>query len=362
MAYSQYYLETYPDGFNDGSPVTVRYQEGYKRVGIQPLEPQQYYSRTATCKMVSGTQVRPPFFAVMAHSDTSQQRDALYAKAYGKLVSQLARAEMGTGLAEIGQTMNMVTSRLQDVYNAYRGLRNGDLRNLQRLCDINGYRRPVSRTSARSVSKNAGGIWLEYWLGWAPTVGDAYASMEVLTGPLPPVRIRGASSLSYPSKGKIGERFASADAWEWDLTVNQGFCLTADLGIDNPNLALLNQMGLANPMKVFYDLMPLSFIVEWFVNFGQVMSAYTDFLGFNLTKQWTAERVLIKGRTYQYYQGNVDKEVEEAYHTFSRLPEILPPQLVVKRVRGLSPTRGATAISLLLQLLNTDPLILKGAK
>jgi hypothetical protein len=53
--------------------------------------------------------------------------------------------------------------------------------------------------------------------------------------------------------------------------------------IDNPNLWLLNRMGLINPLTVAWDLVPWSFVVNMFVNVNSLLNSVTDTVGLNVT-------------------------------------------------------------------------------
>ena len=65
------------------------------------------------------------------------------------------------------ESINMMRKRVMTLVNAYRALKRGDWRHFKRLLKINP-RRPNRGWD------NIPGLWLEYWYGWAPLIGDCY--------------------------------------------------------------------------------------------------------------------------------------------------------------------------------------------
>jgi hypothetical protein len=55
--------------------------------------------------------------------------------------------------------------------------------------------------------------------------------------------------------------------------------------ITNPNLWLLNRLGLINPGTVIWDLIPWSFVVNMFVNINAILESFTDTVGLDISNQ-----------------------------------------------------------------------------
>jgi hypothetical protein len=49
--------------------------------------------------------------------------------------------------------------------------------------------------------------------------------------------------------------------------------------LSNPSLAQLNGTGLLNPALLYWELMPYSFVVDWFIPVGDVLASLTAGLG-----------------------------------------------------------------------------------
>lgn len=343
-AYESYTETTYP------SNNSRKYVDGWRRVkgsghGVKPTD---YLIIRDDYEKEEGNPLTPGGVAQIYRNDIwSNEGNTTRIKAYDKLRSQLNRAELGTGIAEAGATIQGINSRCVQLVRGFAALKRGDVKKFS-----NTFRKPtppkLRKLPPWKVRRDASGIWLEYWLMWAPTVGDVYNALEVATGDSPAYTIRGSSSYSKHYADEGGDISWLGYANTFDAMIRVGY--KANVTISNPNIALLNQFGLVNPMKVFYDLMFLSFVVEWFVNLGQVLSAFTDFAGFDVEAESNL-LVKAKGQCHSVTNGNVDYKGVDSSVMFTRALGLVTPELGVRRVRGLSTTRGATAIALLVSML-----------
>lgn len=262
-------------------------------------------------------------------------------------------AMVGVALAEARSTAEMLNNRCVQLYRGFRALAKGDFGTFIRTFNIQ--RLPKHKDLKRVRSKQAAGLWLEYWLGWAPTVADVYAAVGVLTGELPGGLVTGTATLSRRDKGGWGVWQNNADAGDWDFWAKARVKYSAMLKITNPNLLLANQLGLVNPLSVALELVPFSFIFEWFVNLGQVISTMTDFLGLELVDAYTSKSVEHEGEERRKPQWSMAvSSFDVRAKSFVREVAITPPTIGWRRIDGLSVTRGATAISLLVSLFIPD--------
>jgi hypothetical protein len=123
--------------------------------------------------------------------------------------------------------------------------------------------------------------------------------------------------------------------------------MAVDVRVDNPNLHLAQQLGFINPLSVAWELVPFSFVVDWFGNVGQVLASFSDFAGLSQVnpRTTTFQKTTKLTQTYTGYVANH----ESVYVT--RITSIVGPVLIRSQWKGISPVRGLTACSLLLQAL-----------
>jgi len=132
--------------------------------------------------------------------------------------------------------------------------------------------------------------------------------------------------------------------------------MRGEVKISNPNVAIANQMGFVNPLSVAWEAVPFSFVVDWFANVGQCLSAMTDFAGFSVTRSWTTDRLTMT-RSYTFDQMNgtgseYHEQYSSKYFSHSRGSGVASPTLN-SALRPIGVIRGATAISLLVQQLKS---------
>lgn len=282
---------------------------------------------------------------------------AAYNKAYASLVSKLksSTAELGAGIAEFRKTADMVSDRSVQLYRFVRAVSRG------RFGDANSILRipPGFRPRARSL----GGAVLEYSFGWAPTVMDIYNGMKVLTGGVPPSYASARAGSSIPTTTfasgmglPLGQRYNRI--YSGSVKVQCG----AAIHITNPNLWLANQLGLINPISVAWELVPFSFVVDYFVNVGDVINSWSEWFGAEILYPYRTRVLELDSREYQEYGtgGGVGSPCY-AYGATWRLTlghaarmgrELsLPGPTLQLSAPNVSLRRAATSISLLLQLL-----------
>lgn len=188
-------------------------------------------------------------------------------------------------------------------------------------------------------------------MGWAPTVGDVYTSLEFLGGKIPTTTVRAGSAVAL-------YRRSSTSSYEGVKTnIAKGrvaFWIQADVELTNPSLFNLNGLGLLNPAKTIWETIPFSWFIDWFTNVGQVLGQVTDWVGLKLNNLVFSS--MTKG-TLEFSATNTPTSGallwrNREFLTFARkiggnFPIIKP---ILKLPNGLSITRGLTLTSLLIQI------------
>lgn len=189
-------------------------------------------------------------------------------------------------------------------------------------------------------------LWLEFWFGWSPMISDINTAVKVLGKEPPFKRITGRS-----------KRFISVNSDPFPPMGRRQFytgyercSVSVDVRVQNPNTRLAAELGLLNPAIVLYDVIPWSFLLGWISNIDAYLSSWSDFLGLETTNGSTTWTTTISGRddfpSTPSSSGTFYAKVK-LREVFSTPPR---PQFALKDLK-FSPTRGATAISLLGQQL-----------
>jgi hypothetical protein len=211
------------------------------------------YSKFGTFDTISGAEVNPSV------AFTDFERNRVKAMLAGKL--HRGDASMGMTLASCGQAATMIVSRFNQI---------NDLMGLTRRRRARRAIRP--RPGARSLARDI----LEVEFGWRPFISDIAAALSTIAqADMPPVRFRASVRMPvYEYRKEVGnpERITS-------LTGHKRITATQTYSVSNPNVWLLNQLGLLNPFQVAWDKVPWSWVVNMFVNANQLISSVTDTFG-----------------------------------------------------------------------------------
>lgn len=274
-----------------------------------------------------------------------------YARAYSNFKDKVyAQAANLTALVERGKTFDMVLSRLNQLHKGAKALRKGQFRKFLGTFGIKA--KPKDENRFWSRPKDFAGLWLEYWMGWAPTLGDIYTSLEFLGSEIPSPTVRAGSAAPL---GDISHRSVSG-SYRYK-TMSSGKCrcwIQADVKLTNPSLYNLNGLGLLNPLKTLWETTPFSWFADWFTNVGQVLGRLTDWVGLSL------ENLIVSCKT----DGDVSWERiiktsgvvittrrRKVCYFVRKVGGVLPIVKPILRIpNGLSLTRGLTLSSLLIQL------------
>lgn len=287
-----------------------------------------------------------------------------YNRAYERFkeVALGANATWGTTIAEGREALGMIGTRAFQLARAYRALRKGDFSfflNELKVRPLRRHRRLLLQTergrksAIRKVARGSSAIWLEYWFGWAPLAGEIYQSTIVLTAAKTSGKHWGSSGMRLPPK-----TVTKGSGGSWAQITEQGKYVVktgAIVTYSNQNSALVQQLGLANPLAIAWELVPFSFVVDWFTNVGDVLGAMTDLNGVSLSKPYTTEFAKTTATYKTSYAGNnpaVTWTYDQQIRRSRRKTSLIKPVLVPPRLSnfGHSLTRAASAVSLLTQL------------
>jgi hypothetical protein len=169
--------------------------------------------------------------------------------------------QMGVAVAEGSRTVQMVAKSLGDIGSALRFLKRGDFASAARCLGTS------PRRGSRLVPKDISGRWLELQYGWLPMLNDVFESAKAFenlsSGPrkqtivakrgLRTIYSASASPSLYTGTGPLFERRQIRYERSEELTA-------------------LRSLGLADPLSVAWELVPYSFVIDWFVPIGTYLS------------------------------------------------------------------------------------------
>lgn len=227
--------------------------------------------------------------AVMGYSTTAVQyleiplteSNWIKQAAMNKAISEFSdmKANMAATFAERQSTIDMIANRSMQAFNSLRALKRGDLSKAIRI--LKGGRDPKSKKTAA--------LQLEWAYGWAPLIGDLSTICSKEFPPNPEVFI--SESVSRPINYQHGNMRTEGK--------HRSTC-SFIARLDSPLVASAEKLGLINPALVAWELVPFSFIVDWFVPIGTYLDSLTTFSGYTIKDKCLSENKFL-------LQTNIDR-------------------------------------------------------
>lgn len=229
-----------------------------------------------------------------------------------KLLSEvtLDAVNVAMAFAEREDTFRMIRDRALTLVKAAREVRRGKF---SRAANTLGFKlsqrqkKRLAKSRLDQFSEN----WLEYRYGWTPLMFDIHGAAAVISNHYnlgkgmfsfrTSEKFSGAVGLN-PSTSMIQEPLCEYN----DLIGRHG--LGVDYYITDPDFLLDDALGLENPYLVGWELVPFSFVVDWFIPIGDSLRNLTAFKGLSFKggyEYWLTQR-RVKVTSYRYVNGSYD--------------------------------------------------------
>lgn len=255
---------------------------------------------------------------------------------YAKLAD--FRVNLAADLATFRQTSDMITNLTSRVANAAQQLRR---RNMHGLADALGIARPGE------IRRNFGSAWLQLQYGWKPLLGDIHELMSLDSQ-------RALRAVVVTRLRKTGRYAADSPTWySPNYHVNVGFTdivtVRAVVTLLNPQRLHVSQLGLQNPMLLAWELLPYSFVVDWFIPVGGYLESQVSAGTFQLSDASVTKTRWISGDVGLDIPGRecIPGKVKLDYHRKVRtigIPPLPAPEFAIPRWNS---TRFLNALALL---------------
>lgn len=213
--------------------------------------------------------------------------------------------------------------------------------------------------TARNKRKVLSGTYLEVIFGWTPLLADIHAATSTVINQDPvitrvPITGRSATTL-------VDELVATSAGGKKYRTGKLACACSAMVSVRNQNLWLAERAGLLNGAAVVWDLVPWSFVVNMFMNTGQLVGTVTDFAG--LTFENTSVTHSFRG-VYDGYGrfGGAEMHLRRAVIVKRRTVGQLPPPTFMFKLPEANWQLAGIAGALLVQKFSAFNRVFQGVK
>lgn len=266
-----------------------------------------------------------------------------------RLNSKIRNSSMDIGVAfgEYRDTARFVSSSILSVASSYRHLKRG---NIKRALDDLG----VPRKGVSDILKRSSDKWLSYTYGLRPLLNDVDSSIRALAEG-PETNLIRLERAGYSKSFRVSHSYSPSASVSYLNQIAGRFKCVAEVRfeIKNPLLRSLDRLGLLNPASVAWELVPFSFVVDWFIPVGRYFQDIVPPQGIDFVSGWlslhasgSASSVTDRTSPGQWHTTATSSEVIKHREVLTTLPRyhVVVPDL------SLSTSQVTSALALLVQL------------
>lgn len=179
------------------------------------------------------------------------------------------KINLAQAVAEYPQAQRMFANNATTIANALRALRRGEMKKVFNTLGL-------PRKKLRGTVSNR---WLELQYGWLPLLSDLHGAVEELQQSLQRPRTRRVTARAtsqveldvqngwYPHLQERGTIHAEAKATAKAVCYIQQESLAA------------SRLGVTNPLNLAWELLPYSFVIDWFIPIGNWLNSLDAGIG-----------------------------------------------------------------------------------
>jgi hypothetical protein len=195
--------------------------------------------------------------------------DALY-KAKARLFDQLKGegTNIANMFAERKQTFSAISNTATRIAYTIRDLKRGNITSaIRRMAGD-------PKTAKKLRGKDIADQWIALQYGWKPMLSDIYGLVNGLhvreTAQRPKI-FRASASSEYSAQSANTWVNAKGAQEPWGMRATKVSCKYTVQAFPNAALASPSALGLTNPLVPLWEILPWSFIVDWFLPVGNYL-------------------------------------------------------------------------------------------
>jgi len=216
-------------------------------------------------------------------------------RAIRKLIERVGPSNnIAQDFAQMGQTVNLITDTAKRIAAAVHDTRRGNFSGA--AASLFHSKEPRYRHGKEpSVKKSLADNWLAFQYGWKPLLQDIEGSMESLA------RLNLAQTQTWAVKAsasstKNGRVECYQNVGGGNRTGSQFYSATTSITYgmryryDDHLTTFLAQTGFTNPINLAWEVLPYSFVVDWFVPIGPYLETFSAWDGLQFVDGWKSSR------------------------------------------------------------------------
>lgn len=238
------------------------------------------YTRLGPCVLGDGRQFSPESAGFRIFGNIGSLDPNLQISVTNKLRESIQGSDFNAGIvaAEAHKTANLVSSTAKKLSLSYSALRKG--RVFDAAFHLTGKAPTKSEIRRFDKKRSISSQWLELQYGWLPLLHDVQSGAEALAhahhrASCQRFVVRGSRSTGKP-RGPYADPASSNSSWTPETSVMPA----SFIGEEQIQIVAyvsstdgLGLLGLTDPATIAWELVPYSFVVDWFIPIGDYLSA-----------------------------------------------------------------------------------------
>lgn len=212
---------------------------------------------------------------------------------------------LGVTLLEGRQTVQLVGQSAYKLVTAYRHVRRGRFAEAADALAMEPPSRRQKKSMTSQLKRGKDGTannWLQYRYGWTPLYGEVYNAIDAFST----IASSNNDDVRYVGFDKRSSNSTYYDA-DNSCAVKTAYTVSARI-IDRSTL-MMTALGLDNPLLIGWELVPYSFVFDWWIPVGTWLEAMKTPSGFSFNdgcKGYLANRLAYwsEGSPGQWLQGS----------------------------------------------------------
>lgn len=215
------------------------------------------------------------------------------------LLNRIADSKVNVAvmMAEASKTSSLILSKAEAYAKALRAFRRGRFREVAKHLGLT--RSTVHRT------------WLEYKYGWTPLLMEVKGAAELFAqqslGGRPPSDVVSTSRKhSAAQQTSVAGSFSPGSHQDYTRTLEREIRMKVRFRVDNSLLSSAQQTGITNPALVAWELVPFSFVFDWFISVGDWLNALTALHGVTVEAAHVGRKYNFSWSHYDFWNSKSD--------------------------------------------------------
>lgn len=236
---------------------------------------------TTSLNFVNAPSIRTVKSVILMSNATPPDLIQAAALAHAEKVKDM-KINVAQALAEATQTTHLIADTARKLARSMLFLRQGRLHDAAFALSFSV---PPKRFKGNFHHSKDGlsDAWLSLQYGWKPLLQDVYGAAETLARETPKTfvtrtRVKGVRS----EQGKTDQSQWSEWYATWASEVERTVVLRSECQVTSAILGSSKKIGLTNPMLLAWELLPYSFVADWFVPIGSWLSSIDAYVGLSV--------------------------------------------------------------------------------